>query len=426
MIRLLLLFLIGTSADAATGRIKVNVANAPGEITLDGMPTDQTSPAIIDSVAPGEHVVDLQYGCMKGTARVTVYEEKTTTARLRMRNIGGEGTVRLRGLPPMARVYVDDAPVRQSGEGLVMSCGGHRIRAESEGFADWEETVAVTSERWTTVSVHMVEIDIEEGARPQYFAPVRLDDDFDEDDIDWEEEDRLLEAERTAEREAERTAEREAERTAEREAERTAERKAQERLRRARIQQSRRERYGDVDDLDENDAPDSEPEPSDFGEYDEELASPEEEPDPPLQALELSVPAPTKSAKPRQNVLLLSGVGTTAAGLGGLVYGLILHSRYQDNEEQWNLIIQETGSPISPEAQEFGETVMTPSKEKRNRALGLSSGLFLAGTGISAYAFFSPTPQTVQPTSNGPADELGEGPWIAAPSRFGIRLSGKW
>lgn len=397
MLRLLPLLVIGSTASAATGSIRVNVPNAPGEITLDGMPTDQTAPAVIESVAPGEHVVELQYGCMRGSARVTVYEEKTATARMRMRNVGGEGTVRLRGLPPMARVFVDDAPVRQAGDGIELSCGGHRIRAEAEGFADWEETVAVTTDRWSTVTIQMVEIDIEDGPRPQSFTPVELDEDFgDIDDIDWEEEDRLLEEEDL---------------------------KAMEEQAALQAEESRRERFGNVDSLDEEAEEEPTPGPAPLDDYDEDLDAPDE----PLEAEfePLDVHETRISSKPaaQENVLLYSGLGTTAAGIGGLIYGLVLHGRYNDAKSEWNEISAATGSPTSPEAQAFGAEVMTPAKKRRNRVFGISTGVFLAGGGLSAYAFVQPTsPESLPSQNRGSYDE----DWLIPPTQFGLRYSTTW
>ena len=402
MLRILPLLLCGPPALASTGSIRVNVPNAPGEITLDGMPTDQTAPAVIESVAPGEHVVELQYGCMRGSARVTVYEEKTTTARMRMRNVGGEGTVRLRGLPPMARIFVDEAPVRQAGDGIELPCGAHRIRAEAEGFADWEETVAVTSDKWSTVTIRMVEIDIEDGPRPQSFTPVELDDDFEDDfddldDIDWEEEDRLLEEEENA--------------RAEQQADVWA-------------RESRRERFGDVDDLDDGgDESSATPQPLD--DYDEE-SDPPEEPMPP----EIEQRQPRKEPRPRarpntENALLYSGLGTTAAGIGGLLYGLVLHGRYTDAKEEWNSIAASTGSPTSPEAQSFGAEIMNPTKKKRNRRLGLSTGVLLAGGGLSAYAIFQSSDETHPDSPSRPVDNYDED-WRIAPTHFGLVYRGKW
>ena len=164
-----------SSAWSSTGQILVDVTNAPGEISLDGMPTDQTAPATIEFVSPGEHLIELQHGCLNGSQKVTVIANKITNARLRMRTVKGSGTLRLRGLPPMAQVFIDDAPVGRASEGIGIPCGGHRVRAEAEGFADWEEMVVITTDRWTTSTIKMAEVDIEFAPRPPTRVVLRVD-----------------------------------------------------------------------------------------------------------------------------------------------------------------------------------------------------------------------------------------------------------
>jgi hypothetical protein len=186
VILLLLGLFASSSAWSSTGQILVDVTNAPGEISLDGMPTDQTAPATIEFVSPGEHLIELQYGCLNGSRKVTVIANKRTNARLRMRTVKGSGTLRLRGLPPMAQVFIDDAPVGRASEGIGIPCGGRRVRAEAEGFADWEEMVVITTDRWTTSTIEMIEVDIEFAPRPPERIVLRVDEDFDEDLDDWE------------------------------------------------------------------------------------------------------------------------------------------------------------------------------------------------------------------------------------------------
>lgn len=161
----------GTVVSANTGTINVEISTAPGEIELDGFPTGQTAPAVIDSVEPGEHLIELEYGCMVGSTTVTVYRDQEATANMRLENRGGEGTVRLRGLPRSAAVFFDDAPLEGIDRGIQVACGGHRVRVEASGFEDWESMVVVTTGRWVTLEVAMVEGQIE-----AYSPPVAADD----------------------------------------------------------------------------------------------------------------------------------------------------------------------------------------------------------------------------------------------------------
>jgi len=405
---LLIALFFSTSVQAATGRIKVDVSNAPGEIRLDGMPTDQTAPAILDAVSPGEHVVELEYGCLKGKAQVTVRSGAMTTAKIRMKNKGGKGTVRLRGLPRLAKVFVDDAPVKQDSNGIILSCGGHRIRTEAEGFADWEEMVIVTTDRWTTASVHMVEVEIEEDERPSRRAELSVDEDLDDlDDLDFLEEDLIAREKAINERE-QRLAKAESQRLADAKKAEDDRRKAAAQARAKKKAEARRNRYGDVDSLDEESpdisTPSREKAREDLDELDEDDELMEEDDG----LLGVGRSPKESSAQPKErNTGLIAGLSTAALGAGGMIYGLVAHSDYKHHEEQWSLIAMQSGSPSSPEATNYGETFMNPAKARRNLALGVSSALLLGGSGWSAWTYFGPTTKDATPPLQ-PRDELDE------------------
>jgi hypothetical protein len=185
---LLLLWSTTALAQVAGGTLIVNVPNAPGEIMLDGFPTGQVSPATMENVAPGTHLVELEYGCMVGGKEVTVAADKTTKMTLPMQYKGGTGTVRLKGMPYTATVLIDDAPIRSWAEGVEAKCGSRRIVVESPGFEDWATEVVITSGKWVTVSVTLVEAEIQETApapRPTARPVNDFEDDYDElDELD--------------------------------------------------------------------------------------------------------------------------------------------------------------------------------------------------------------------------------------------------
>jgi hypothetical protein len=418
------------NAAASTGQIRVEVSNAPGEINLDGMPTDQKAPATIEFVSPGEHLVELQYGCLTGSQKVTVSPKKQTTTRLRMKTIKGAGTLRLRGLPPIAQVYVDDAPVSQATKGIGMPCGGHRIRAEAEGFADWEEMVVITTDRWTTTTVHMVEVAIESAARrPPERVHLEVDDDFDEDLDDWEEveEDDLLARERAIEEREGRLRQKEQAQekarqaaAAEKRSRAEAERSRAEAERQSRADNARRSRYGDVDSLD-GDEPDEEfEEDEEF--FDDNFEGAEKEDD-----LDAPRASSSSGAKPKKrnrnakkaNTATILGLSTAGAGVAGLVYGVIAHNQYKGHQDQWTWIATNSGGPAGQAAIEYSEQSLHPAKKRRNQAFGIGAALLLSGSGLSVYAQLQnsggPTHQRRQ--SSDPLDDL---------DAFGVLFSGQW
>ena len=396
--------LLGAVASANTGTISVEVSTAPGEIELDGFPTGQTAPAVIDSVSPGEHLVELEYGCMVGSATVTVYRDQEVTADIVLENRGGEGTVRLRGLPRAAAVFFDEAPLEGIDRGVQVACGGHRVRVEASGFEDWESMVVVTSGRWVTLEVAMVEGAIEESSPPSAVAYEDESDDWDDEDDGWDDDDSwdepagpsredLARAEREARDRAseERRAAAEADR-ARREAEaaerRRVEEERREEARRAaeaevlRLEeeaaqaraQLERERYGDIDSLD---GP-SEEEDLDEEFYEEEMEEgiyeedyddefdDEDSWDDEYRGYSGSSDdldddfGDNRSTSGRSDgkPTLLAGL-TTAAGLGGLGFGAYSFLAYQDASSAWVTVGQEFGY-TSSEATSFWSQNVEP------------------------------------------------------------------
>ena len=371
-----MLGLIGTVASANTGTINVAVSSAPGEIELDGFPTGQTAPAIIDSVSPGDHLIELEYGCMVGSATVTVYRDQEAAADVRLENRGGEGTVRLRGLPRSASVFFDDAPLEGIDSGVQVACGGHRVRVEASGFEDWESMVVVTTGRWVTLEVAMIEGQIEESVSPVVAANDEARGGWDDDDDGWDEpvgqsREDLVRAERDARaRASEERRAAEADDRARREAEEAEDRRREEEAALARAERER-EMYGDLDSLDGPSGGDEEFEEERYEEdrYEEDRYEDEEFEDEEFEDEDSwddefrgysdsgddldddfgggSSIRGSSDGKPT----LLAGI-TTIAGLGGLGFGAYTYMAYQDSAEAWKTVAAEFGA-TSNEADGF-------------------------------------------------------------------------
>lgn len=170
---------------AATGSIDVQVQNAPGEIVLDGFPTEHKAPAVLENVPIGAHVVELEYGCMVGKAEVTVAEGAKAVVKMPLQNRGGEGTLRLKGNLAFAEVLVDGAPMSKAAEGVKLPCGARRVEVSASGFTTWSEVVVITTGKWTTIEPKLVE-EVEEIApqpKPQPKPVVSELDDEEEEDV---------------------------------------------------------------------------------------------------------------------------------------------------------------------------------------------------------------------------------------------------
>lgn len=179
---LLLSVLLTPLAFAGTGRVEVLAVGAPGEILLDSFPTGKTAPATLEGVAVGEHEIKLVYGCMTGSGRVLVQEDKLAQANLQLNNAGGMGTARIRELPTDAEIWVDDALVKFVDGISELPCGAHRMLVEAPGYLPWQETIVVTTGKWTQLRPKLERRQVDEPSQAEervYDENDYVDDEFD-------------------------------------------------------------------------------------------------------------------------------------------------------------------------------------------------------------------------------------------------------
>lgn len=157
-------------AQSQTGSIEVNAGNATGEIIMDGFPMDTMAPGTLEGVPVGAHELEVEYGCMLATGSVTVVMDDTVQADMTVENRGGEGTLRMRGLPPGADVLVDGAPVDNIDQGVQVKCGGRNVVIEADGFEIWEQTVVITTGKWARLEPEMVQgsMDVADDMRDDF------------------------------------------------------------------------------------------------------------------------------------------------------------------------------------------------------------------------------------------------------------------
>ncbi len=181
-----------SAAWAATGSVNVKVSNAPGEIILDGIPTGVKAPAVLSDVPVGSHQLELEYGCMVGSATVTVVEGQATEIDLPLQNVGGTGMLRLKNLPGGAEVVVDGAVVSRPEEGVTLRCGARTVEVEAPGYEPFTAKVIVTSAKRVNLDVVMAAADISTAPAKPPTRPVEADEPdepMSEPDAEEEEED---------------------------------------------------------------------------------------------------------------------------------------------------------------------------------------------------------------------------------------------
>jgi hypothetical protein len=268
----------------------------------------------------------------------------------------------------------------------------------------------------------MVKVEIE--ARSPRFQPVelRIVEDLEElEDLDFLEEDLLARERSLAEREARLRREEEARR------------RQAEADRARRRSDARRNRFGDVDSLDEE-GPIEKPTrrtpivQEDFEEEEDpesDILAEEEKSEDPWRQLDPPPPS-AKRQRAQQSVSkpAIAGLSTAGVGLASLVYGLVAHSQFKGHHEEWERIGHQNGGPVSPEAIAFGESTMQPAKKRRNIALGIGTTLVMGGGGITwAVSIRQADPKTPASSRIDDIDDLD----LFLPSGlFQIRYSGKW
>lgn len=430
-------------AQQKPGVIQVNSGSATGEIVLDGFPTGIMAPGKLESVPPGEHQIEVEYGCMLASGTVVVESEETVDANLKVENRGGTGTIRVKSLPRGAEVLIDSAPVANIAEGVEAKCGARKLTVESPGFEPYEELVVVSTGKWSTVEPTLVEaamVDEPIERRDTY-------DDFDEEPYDDYRDDDLddLDAlEGPDEYEAEmRRREDAARREAEQRAREEARRKAEEEARRA--EQERMDRFGDIDSLDEPDEPIEEgrrgrkdkdddddrdafdelddlgddpdfDEPDDYDDYDEPDYYDDgfEDPDAMDDFRDYDdldggdderssrPPRDKKPAKDRKPVPVrgLATAGGGVVGVTGIVVAATGSSTMKEKQAEYTRVVDATNT-TSPAALQLASDV-DAAKGQRNVGIGLAVvGL---GAGAASFALIPPawnTSLVVAPTQDG-------------------------
>ena len=95
-----------TGSIAVEGEDEVGLPVKGGQIMLDGFPTGEELPGVLENVPTGKHRVSVKVGCGLGEAGVTVAKDKTARVAVTLERMDGVGTVRFKGVREGARVCV--------------------------------------------------------------------------------------------------------------------------------------------------------------------------------------------------------------------------------------------------------------------------------------------------------------------------------
>jgi hypothetical protein len=130
---------VNVAARMNFGRISVASNPQGGRIFLDGVNTGKTSPAILDSVIPGQHSIEVFNGYLSGVLSGVVGNATTDVV---VQLLSGSGNLVIRAKPVDAIVTLDGVDKgRVSQELQKMPAGKHVLQINAKGFVGTSDTI---------------------------------------------------------------------------------------------------------------------------------------------------------------------------------------------------------------------------------------------------------------------------------------------
>lgn len=145
----------GTSAPAdAIGELYVLASRSGGLVRVDGRDTGQRTPAMLRGVAAGYHLVEVELGCERARAEITVVPG--AIARVELALVDVPGRLLVQGEPVGAIVRVDGAEVGPLPWDGKVRCGAHRVDVSADGYLRSRAPVEVAAGGAAAVEVQLV------------------------------------------------------------------------------------------------------------------------------------------------------------------------------------------------------------------------------------------------------------------------------
>jgi hypothetical protein len=139
----------GTSASTGDVFVSTDVPGRP--IFLDGVPTQQVTPALLSGLSVGKHRIEVMTECERASADVTIKELLVARAELKLEV--GQGTLKFTSTPVGATVVIDGREVGRTPVQVgQISCGEHTWAVRLAGYLPFEQSGAVPAFRTTQVA----------------------------------------------------------------------------------------------------------------------------------------------------------------------------------------------------------------------------------------------------------------------------------
>ena len=143
MLPAVLLFALTPAALAAdTGDLFVKVgAGQSGAIFIDGVDSGETTPATLEGLPAGNHMIQVKGDCVTAVKQIDVAPDKLTRVDLELKPMGS--LIQIRTTPPTASVTLDRALQQNAGAGINAECGEHTIEVSAPGYIDQRREIDV-------------------------------------------------------------------------------------------------------------------------------------------------------------------------------------------------------------------------------------------------------------------------------------------
>lgn len=127
--------------DRTSAVVRVEVSPPGAELFVDGEPAAGGSPAVLEGLTPGQHVVEARLAGYRTERRTVSLTELADYALEPIQLTEARGVIRLSSVPEGARVTVDDERVPPGTGSLTLAPGAHRVEVRAGTLGSYARTV---------------------------------------------------------------------------------------------------------------------------------------------------------------------------------------------------------------------------------------------------------------------------------------------
>lgn len=138
----------------AAGTVTVQSDMAGQAVVVDGVDSGSVTPASVQGLAAGPHIIRVVGGCRVGESQVVVVDGETVGVRIDTRRT--PGSLRLEVSPPGAAVAIDGVAQDADGGPTALACGPHTVSVSMPGHLPTLINVDVEGGQMMTLPIQLV------------------------------------------------------------------------------------------------------------------------------------------------------------------------------------------------------------------------------------------------------------------------------